>query len=268
MENKIIEYFNLCRQSEFPFPEYALDILEKDLNNLLKTDSKFSNSGLKIIYQYHKSIWYGNKKGRKSPYASWYDDANLLQVIANRLKYKSEDLTKQDILNGFTISGTASKVSIFRPALAKYLITKYLNQYDEIFDPCSGFSGRLLGAYACNKRYLGYDINSKTIKESNELINNFDIKNCSVICKNSIAIKGEYECLFTCPPYGDKENWNQEIENLTADDWIDICIKNYDCKSYLFVVDNTEKYKQNIVETILNKSHFSRNEEYVILIKK
>ena len=37
-------------------------------------------------------------------------------------------------------------------------------------------------------------------------------------------------------------------------------------KKYLFVVDETEKYKNYIVETIENKSHFGSNFEYVILI--
>ena len=53
---------------------------------------------------------------------------------------------------------------------------------------------------------------------------------------------------------------------MTCDDWIDLCLKQYKCREYLFVVDKTEKYKANIVETIDNKSHFSKNKEYVIWI--
>ena len=79
---------------------------------------------------------------------------------------------------------------------------------------------------------------------------------------------GEYESLFTCPPYGGKEHWNKDNDEIekTCDEWIELCLNKYKCKKYLFVVDETEKYKNYIVETIENKSHFGSNFEYVILI--
>ena len=53
---------------------------------------------------------------------------------------------------------------------------------------------------------------------------------------------------------------------MDCDQWIDECIKRFNCKKYLFVVDKTEKYKENIVEEIKNNSHFGSKIEYVILI--
>ena len=38
------------------------------------------------------------------------------------------------------------------------------------------------------------------------------------------------------------------------------------CKTYLFVVDNTNRYKDYIVDIITNKSHFGKNNEYIIKI--
>ena len=64
------------------------------------------------------------------------------------------------------------------------------------------------------------------------------------------------------------EIWGDIPDILTADEWIDVYLKNYKCKKYLFVVDKTEKYKDNIVEKISNKSHFSNNCEYVVLINR
>lgn len=80
--------------------------------------------------------------------------------------------------------------------------------------------------------------------------------------------KKENECLFTCPPYGLKEIWNSNEYNLTCDQWIDECLKRFECKKYLFVVEDSIKYKDNIVETIENSSHFNKNKEFVILINK
>ena len=82
------------------------------------------------------------------------------------------------------------------------------------------------------------------------------------------ASTGEYEALFTCPPYNDKENWNENIKNLSCDEWIDICLSHFNCKKYLLVVDKTEKYKDFVIEKIENNSHFNTNKEKIILIKQ
>ena len=104
-------------------------------------------------------------------------------------------------------------------------------------------------------------------EESNEIKDYFNL-NANLKVNDSIYDSGEYECLFTCPPYGNKENWHQEIEVLSADEWIDVCLKNYKCKAYLFVVDKTEKYKNFVVEEFKNKSYLNENSEQVVFIKK
>ena len=93
---------------------------------------------------------------------------------------------------------------------------------------------------------------------------------CSMLKQHNIfEYENEsYECLFTCPPYSNKENWNGDADvDKTCDEWIDICIEKFKCKAYLFVVDDTHKYKKFIVDTIENKSHLGTNFEKVILIK-
>lgn len=125
----------------------------------------------------------------------------------------------------------------------------------------------MLGACSLDKKYIGQDINEITINESNKIKDLLDL-NADLYIRNSIEETGNYECLFTCSPYSNKENWGQIIENKSCDKWIDICLNNYSCNKYLFVVDKTEKYKNYIVEELTNKSHFNKNSEYVILIKK
>ena len=86
-------------------------------------------------------------------------------------------------------------------------------------------------------------------------------------CKNILQSTGEYECLFTCPPYADKEQWQDvPISTNTCDDWIDECIKRFKCRSYVFVVDQTNKYNNNVVDVIENKSHLNNNKEFIIVI--
>ena len=264
------EIFEMCRSIDFPQTTLNDVSLITNFNNL-KNAYAFGNSCTQLLQHFHPSIWKANIKNHLSPFEAWYDDTCLMKSIDNRLRYKGENLSPRDIRSGFSIAKIAPKVSMFRPALARYIIKIYLDEFDEIFDPCSGYSGRLLGAMSLNKKYIGQDINPVTVKESNNLINYFkffDLNKCEVSCKNSICTKGKYECLFTCPPYSDKENWNQSIENLSCDEWIDLCLKNYKCKKYVFVVDKTEKYKNYIVDKIPNSSHLNTNYEYIILIDK
>lgn len=260
----------MCLKEPFPQTVLTSESLRRNYNHLLLTEdlSPQSNTCAQLIQHYHPSLWSASIKGHKSPLEAWYCVEDLEKCIENRLKYKGTDLSPKDIRMGFSVTKIAPKVSIFRPALAKYLISKYLPDCQEVFDPCSGYSGRLLGAVVLGKTYIGQDINEVTVAESSSLIQDLHLKNCRVSCKNSLVTEGAYESLFTCPPYGDKENWNQDIEVLSSDEWIDECLKNYKCRKYLFVVDQTSKYQKYVVETLVNKSHLGCNQEYVILIPK
>ena len=224
------EIFKWCRETTFPYPSYDQNILTKSYNSLLKADtSKFSvkaKYGLKIIDHFHSSIWKANKKNYLSPYEAWNKDDMLLKCIKTRIIYKGHNLDRSKVLKGFTINKIAPKVSVFNPYLSKYIIDKYLNNYNTIFDPCSGYSGRMLGACSLGKRYIGQDINNITVEESNSIIKQFNL-NATIECKDSLNSQGNYECLFTCTPYSDKENWGQDIANLSCDEWIDKIINNY-----------------------------------------
>lgn len=263
--------FEWCRETGFPFPNYDDKILRNSWSSLKNSDtSKFTMNaryGEKLILHFHPSIWYANKKGKPSPYEAWQDDNLLKSAITNRIIYKGTNLDRSRILSGFSVSGIAPRVSVFNPYQAKYIIKKYLDEYDIIFDPCSGFSGRLLGATSLDKKYIGLDINSNTVKESNTLIEYLKL-NASVNNEDSSKLTGSYDCLFTCPPYKNKETWKNSILNkYTCDEWIDIFISNYICNKYVFVVDSTEKYKKYVVETFTNKSHWNTNEELLVVIQ-
>lgn len=263
------EYLNLVMQSEFPYKKFDVNSLKKSYRHLKYNDySKTNNVALDIIENYHPSIWRCSIKNHKAPIDAWNDPQIMLKVIENRFKYlRTDNLSIYNIRAGLSISKLAPKVSIFRPATAKYLIQKYLNNFDTIFDPCAGFSGRMLGTCCLGKKYIGQDINSITVKESKQIAEFLKL-NVELNVEDSLYNTGIYDCLFTCPPYADKEIWHQDIEIYSADEWIDVCLKNYTCKTYLFVVDKTEKYKNYIIEEITNNSHFGSNTEKVILINK
>ena len=265
------DVFKSCRETEFPYPIVCDKTISDSYRSLVRSDiTKFSNNahyGMKVIDKFHKSVWKANRKGYKSPYEAWQDDNLVMKCIKNRIIYKGTKLDPSRVLRGLSVARVAPKVSVFNPNLAKYLVDKYLSEFDTVFDPCSGYSGRLLGTCAAGKHYIGQDINVTTVEESQQIIDCLNL-DATVSCIDSLATSGRYDCLFTCSPYSDKERWGTDIPNMTCDEWIDNITSKYNCKRYLFVVDQTEKYKDFVIETITNKSHLSTNYELVICIDK
>lgn len=255
---------------EFPYYEYSEERMRKDYEKLCtyRDIKKNSRLGDSIISNFHRSIYDAHISTKPSPKEAWNNRELLEKCVRNRFIYSS-NLSSHSILQGFNVCKIAPKVSVFSAPLARRLIQTYLNKYNQIFDPFSGFSGRMLGACSLDKSYIGQDINVSHIKESKQIAEFLELKNVSLKIQNILEdTKKEYECLFTCPPYGGKEHWNikNDLIEKTCDEWIDECLNRFKCKTYLFVVDETEKYKDYIVEEISNNSHFGNNKEYVIKI--
>ena len=281
----IKDLFNDYRSIDFPYPYYSHKELINSMIQLcnMKCDDKYHKNvslntriGDRLINHFHHSIYSAHVKNKPSPYEAWYDDELLMKCIENRVLYRST-LNPNKILQGFNVCKIAPKVSVFSAGRAKMLIYKYLNEFDQIFDPFSGFSGRMLGTISLGKTYIGQDVSPIHVGESIEIIqfiyqckSNFpNIGDAYLEYKDILKSHGNYQCLFTCPPYSDKEQWlDVPITNKSCDDWIDECLNRFKCKRYLFVVDTTEKYKDYIVDEIHNKSHFNQNTVYVIMIDK
>lgn len=263
--------FKWCRSIEFPYPSYSDTRMRSDWTNLCKYENvKYINQcriGESILLNFHRSLYDCKVHGYTSPLEAWNDDMKLKKVIANRLIYEN-DVDPSKILRGFNVSKICPRVSVFNPILAKYLIQKYLSEFQEVFDPFSGFSGRMLGTTACGKRYIGQDLNSKAVEESNEIISYLNLQRVNVSQEDIFESYGIYECLLTCPPYSNKEVYATETKFLSCDDWIEECLRRFKCKKYVFVIDHTEKFKNCVKEELKSTSHFNSVNETVVVISQ
>lgn len=277
------DQFRYCRLlPDLPYPFYSDKELVASYKQLirLKTNDKYHKSislnnreGDKLINHFHHSIYSAKRKdSKRSPYEAWYDDDLLRKIIKNRIIYINK-INPNKILQGFNIAKVAMKVSVFSAGRAKLIISRYLSDLDTIFDPFSGFSGRMLGTIASGKKYIGQDISEIHLRESSQIIEFLKqhgyFPEVELHQKDINCSRGEYPCLFTCPPYADKEQWlDVPIDMRICDDWIDLCLNNFKCQRYVFVVDETNRYKDHIVDTITNKSHMNKNNEYIVMIDK
>ena len=278
VEHCIIDYdsyiqkiFDKMRSIQFPFPQYTQRELLKSYVGLLSVDedsSLHTRAGDRLIQHFHQSIYHAHRKGRLSPYDAWMDDVALKKCIENRVIYQNQ-LNPNKILQGFNVSKIAPKVSVFSAGRARILIQRYLKNATCIFDPFSGFSGRMLGTVSLGKQYIGQDYSSIHIAESNEMISflkDYGMNaNASMVCRDVFQSYGEYEALFTCPPYGDLEQWlDVPVSNLSCDDWVSLCLQRFQCKQYLFVVDQTNRYSNYVIEEIKNQSNLGINTEHIL----
>lgn len=281
---------------EFPplgFYDLTLKKCENEFKKLQKTDGTLNSRVMSPIIRYfHQSIIFSSVGNGLSPYEGWQylksDEEVFKNFYRNRLRYSDwykapgrTDYFLRGIMTeemyglGLSTSRKFQSVTYFKPNIARYIVKNYLNDYNIIFDPFSGYSGRMIGVLASGKSYIGQDLCEPSVEES-KMIYDFltpylnENQSCDLSIKDSIKETGKYECLLTCPPYGNIENWlGVESLNYNCDKWIDICIKNYDCERYVFVVDNNiEKYKKYIVDSISNLSHLGKNKEYILVIDK
>lgn len=299
---KIIDIYGedeFMRIQSIDFPdtrEYPItdEQCEREMKTLLESNKDKKSVSL-IIKKWHPSINLAHRQGCLSPYEGWQaiksDYKKFLSFYENRLRcsdwFKEKDNVKFLIQGyvpefiygiGLSTSRKYPQVSYFKPHLAKYIVSKYLGDYDCVFDPFAGYCGRMLGVIACGKEYNGQDLCESTVSELCDVYvnvvepylkkNDYPLVGMSIDCVDSTAETGVYECLFTCPPYGMLEQWpGVDLQKRSCDEWIDVCLNNYRCDKYVFVVDDTvDKYKDFIVETLENTSHFGRNNEYIVVI--
>ena len=273
--------FNAIRNYGFPFPNRTskqLRLSFDSLRKLTKSDvdltkyNRYTYIGNWLIDQFHPSIYYCNRVDSLSPYDAIMNDVALKYLIDTNTIYRGV-INYNKLLQGMTMSDIAPVVDVFSPGHAVMLIRQYLSEFDTIYDPFSSFSGRMLGALACGKSYIGNDISMIMTNESSQLYdwlktNYPDIPDAKLSCADVNDQYGEYPCLFTSVPYSNYEQWiDAPDSDMTADDWIDLCMDHFKCKRYVFIVDYTEKYTDNLVGVISNVLG-SGIDQYVIKIDR
>ena len=120
----------------------------------------------------------------------------------------------------------------FPPLTARLIYEKFLSETKQdsytVFDMCSGWGGRLLGALSSNLKihYVGTDVNSNNFGLYSELAkfyngnsggkNTFEMfqDGCEIISENKRfqKHKGKLDLCFTSPPYFSREQYSSDKE--------------------------------------------------------
>jgi len=193
--------------------------------------------GLNLANMYHPQMWEVQCGNARTPMEVFNDTALLSDAIYKRIQYSDTKLQPFNIRKSVKVFGAYS-VSNFRPTVAKYIYDSYCPPNGEVLDPCMGYGGRLLGAFASKnvKSYIGFDPDRRQVLGNMDMFSTFidfdkdKLRSC-LMClpfENNLIrhLIGQVDLVFTSPPYFDKEKYSFEdtqsyIMYPTYNEWVD-----------------------------------------------
>lgn len=117
--------------------------------------------------------------------------------------------------------------SIFDPVLTETMILWFTAEGDKVIDPFAGGSVRGVVAGTLKRHYTGIDLRQEQIDADIEQGETLNPEITPLwLCGDSMNIKdlapGEYDFMFTCPPYGNLEVYSEspaDISNMSDEDF-------------------------------------------------
>jgi len=233
--------------------------------------------GLKLVKRFYPQIYDTRRYNGKSIREIFYDTERIEEVIRNRMgiTYKEVfDIKPSMIIRGIHIMKLAFPASFFMPVIAKWIVERYSDIGDIIFDCAAGYGSRMFGTCSCDREYIGIDISKKNIISANEAIEFLKL-NAKVILHDSRdyneSIKRARLFLID-PPYYDLEIYDNEkhpeYEKWLIEYW-DKTLRNiYNNKNkyskIAIIVGKHKKYNLNNDLKEIAKKYFVLSEEFNI----
>ena len=197
----------------------------------------------------------------------WQNEELMNKVREWGLKSMSK-LWMSWIRRAVYLAGGLPNSSFYRPHFAKQIIETYKPNFEgNLFDPCAGWGGRMLGTVAAGWNYTACEPNKDTYNNLQKLIafldidDRVDIRNCPV---EEHKYKDEADIVLTSPPYFNLEVYDSNISqsyyrffeyNAWKEHWfiplLEESIQNLSKNGYsCWNVMNFGK--QDLVETVMN----------------
>lgn len=212
----------LEKNNTFPYPVYNTDQLNKEWEHLKQFDDYniegdifyLSSVGLKIPTYYHPEIF--DVVVDSSTMVDLFNDKEELYKVVYRGLGKDYSHTSNGLLSMMKNWHGKQYAHHFRPVLAKWFAENYCKE--RLLDYSAGFGSRLIGTLAAGKSYIGIDPNIIT-QSNNEKIKEMLSGKYTGVChllvgQSEIEMKEmpkEYvDCIFSCPPYFDKEIYSSD----------------------------------------------------------
>lgn len=207
------EVLRLLRLLPFPYPEpFSEEAAAKALADVSSSlsatgDLTLSRAGLALCTSLFPNRYAAKSRGALSAWEAWHRDESLRKAIAFQLKV-GDPVLPHRVLKAITMASRTP--SVFRPTVAGTIYKTFCPQGGVVWDPCSGFGGRLLGAAAAGVRYIGTDVDTDTVEGNRKLAK---MVGSSAEVFQCPAEKFSPPCavclVFTSPPYYNRELYSE-----------------------------------------------------------
>jgi len=167
--------FQYWRKRGFPHYQLSPAQISQEMFTLLRKDAqavfsgkdlRASNAGLRLANSFQPRMWSARVSRYLSPTQVFSDDKLLKRAIERSLtiwpnRFGANPSCLRRMLKTFP---GAAGVSNYRPMFAKAIISKYCPKDGVVLDFSAGYGGRLLGAIAANRDYIGIEPNLFQVK--------------------------------------------------------------------------------------------------------
>lgn len=248
---------------------------DKCPNPLIGVDIELFKDTPDFPYKDNKPKCFYNVKvdGQLSSYEAFYNEHIRWKMILNRIQYSGGFIDGNQILTALNVTRTCKQPSWFSEALATNIIKNYCTS-DIIVDCFAGWGSREKATVKLHRKYIGIDFNPDLV-EWHHSCGRTDIQ-----YGDAKKFRYDGECsVFICPPYSDLktgrcfedynfEGFTDEAKGLSQCDWLKIVMQNVpNAKEYVMVCKIVDPgFEQYIVDTKINKSHFGKNSEYILVV--
>jgi DNA modification methylase len=132
------------------------------------------------------------------------------------------DLGRDDnLIGGGVVQSINKGTSLFDPVLAEIAYRWFCPPQGKILDPFAGGSVRGIVASKLGRRYVGVDLRKEQVKANRVQATNICMAEVPTWhCGDSKDIKdlasGDYDFIFSCPPYADLEVYSDNVADLST----------------------------------------------------
>lgn len=219
------EVVAVLRRTPFPYAEAPTTAaLQGELASLrkvaLRVDPQgwlrpWSTVGTRMVGAYFPHRYQATSRTKHSAYEAWHMDAPLSRAVRFQLD-NGDPVLPPRVLRALTLHYRTP--TVFRPTVARYLYETYCPPGGRVWDCCSGYGGRVMGAVAAGVNYIGTDVDPQTVEGNEKLALELGAgATVRVVCSPAEKYDpGPVDFVFTSPPYFDQERYSHN----DAQSWV------------------------------------------------
>ena len=214
--------FRYWRRHGFPYPVFSRALAADEFYRLRKINARHLNHvlrypsmvGLRIVNSFHPQMWTARVRGR-TPLECFNNDAIFRKSLERAIRFWPD----RRCWNARSIRilcsiQNRSRVSNFRPTVARALIDALSTDGSQILDFSAGYGGRLLAAISLPRRYVGIDPAAAQGRGLRRMAAALGgevqiITGCAEDVMASLP-RRSFDLVFSSPPYFRLERYNDD----------------------------------------------------------